>query len=65
MARPEVQERGFREIYSVPDLKDNADPPIRSCYNSRSASVQPLVTHAPMAEDSYMGYRIPKTMANV
>ena len=36
--------------------------------NSRSASVQPLVTHALLAEDSYLGYRIPKkawTVVNV
>ena len=78
MARhPEVQERAFREISSIvdkdrlPDLKDMpalpyVDAIIQEVHRFNPAI--PLVTHAPMAEDSYMGYRIPKkawTMANV
>lgn len=74
---PEVQERAFQEISSVvnndhlPGLDDLDSLPyidaiIQEVHRFNPAI--PLVTHAPMTEDVYMGYRIPKkawTMANV
>ncbi|TFK68097.1 cytochrome P450 [Pluteus cervinus] len=66
---PEVQERAYNEIMAVvgpdrlPALQDQDSLPYINCIMKeiwRFNPPVPILTHSPIAEDKYLGYRIPK-----